>query len=85
MTANDEDLIETAVKKALREFFLTLGIDTDDPKAVVRLQRNIAFLQALHTGAFGLGWTAAMAIVVAVIGGMLSALWLGIRTIFNTH
>lgn len=38
------EISEEAAKKALQSFFLTLGVDVTDPKAVIRMQDDLRFL-----------------------------------------
>jgi len=71
----EKDIIEEAVESAVKKTFAILGVDVDEPSSVEAFREDLRFGRRLRKMADH----GQMAMVTVVIGGMLLALWYGIR------
>ena len=79
ITLSKEELEEIMEKTVMRAF-TRCGIDSNDP---IKLQQDFSYLRNLRESAKSLrtiGFTAAL---VTVIGGIGTALWVGLQELLN--
>ena len=87
MTANlktpnlsDEAIIEAAVDSAIKKTFAILGVDIDKPESVEAFREDLRFGRKLRR----MSDHGSMAMVTVLIGGLLLALWYGIKAAAST-
>lgn len=76
-----EEVAEDAANKALAKFFLTLGVDVTDPKAVIRMQDDLRFLGNWRESTEAVKRKAILTAVGVVVTGALG--WIGV--LFYQH
>ena len=74
--AEIEAIAEQASDRAIEKMLLTLGIRIDD---AIETQKDMAHLRAWRVGTERLGFKATAALVVVVVSGLASAVWVGIK------
>lgn len=67
----------------VQETLTALGIDTTDPEAIIRVQKNMAWVNTRRELEERLSWKVVAAIVVLFTSGLLSMLILGAKTLLN--
>lgn len=77
---SDEAIIEAAVDSAIKKTFAILGVDIDKPESVEAFREDLRFGRKLRK----MSDHGAMAMVTVVIGGLLLALWYGIKAAVST-
>jgi hypothetical protein len=77
---SDEAIIEAAVDLAIKKTFAILGVDIDKPESVEAFREDLRFGRKLRK----MSDHGAMAMVTVVIGGLLLALWYGIKAAAST-
>jgi hypothetical protein len=73
------------VRASVQETLVSLGIDISNPESVEKWQRNMAWVDDRRRLEQHLSWKVVAALAVFVVGGVLSALILGVKTILNIH
>lgn len=68
-----------AAKEAVAETFLTLGMDVKDPKAVISVQNQFAFLRNAHYSFRHMRNAAIAAGVGAIISGIGWSIWTALK------
>lgn len=71
-------LVEATVKTTIGSL---LGVNVDDPSELRELHLDMAAVRSARK----LGGHAAVAAVTLVVGGMFSAIWLGLKATFSPH
>ena len=77
---SDEAIIEQAVDSAIKKTFAILGVDVDKPESVEAFREDLRFGRKLRK----MSDHGAMAMVSVVIGGLLLALWYGVKAAAST-
>jgi len=77
---SDEAIIELAVDSAIKKTFAILGVDIDKPESVEAFREDLRFGRKLRK----MSDHGSMAMVTVVIGGLLLALWYGIKAAAST-
>ena len=77
---SDEAIIEAAVDLAIKKTFAILGVDIDKHESVEAFREDLRFGRKLRK----MSDHGAMAMVTVVIGGLLLALWYGIKAAAST-
>lgn len=77
---SDEAIIEAAVDSAIKKTFAILGVDIDKPESVEAFREDLRFGRKLRR----MSDHGTMAMVSVVIGGILLALWYGIKAAAST-
>ena len=77
---SDEAIIEAAVDSAIKKTFAILGVDIDKPESVEAFREDLRFGRKLRK----MSDHGSMAMVTVVIGGLLLALWYGIKAAAST-
>jgi hypothetical protein len=67
---------EESARKAVKETFAILGVDVNDPSQVEEFRKSLRFSDELRT----LADKGKIAIVVALVGTLAAALWIGLKT-----
>lgn len=70
-------LVHEAADAAVAKWLTTLGLDATDP---LEVQKDMAWLRSSRELSSRIGTKAVLAAVTIAVGGLLSAVWLGIRT-----
>lgn len=78
---NDEvrHIAEEAAKKAVRELLVTMGVNANDPDALLEMQRDFAHIRAWRLSVAAVRGTAIKTGVTVLVTGFLGALWLMIK------
>lgn len=71
----DSEIIEQAVDLAIKKTFAILGVDIDKPESVEEFREDLRFGRKLRR----MSDHGSFVIVAGVIGGLLFALWIGIK------
>lgn len=69
---------ETA-KAAVREMLLTLGVNANDPEAVVKMQQDFAYLRDWREASGTIKARGFAVMVGIVVSGIAAAVWAGLR------
>ena len=64
-----------AAKSAVKETFLVLGVDINDPKDVIALQRRLAFLQSFEATTSAAARHSILAMSALVVLGIAALVW----------
>ncbi len=80
MITNSEvrDIAEQVAKATVKEFFLALGVNADDPDAVIAVQKDFAYLRAWREASDTVKRKGIGAAVTIVVTGMLGLIWLAL-------
>ena len=70
---------EQAATKAVKETFAILGVDINDPRQVEEFRKSLRFSDELRT----LADKGKLVVVTALVGAILGALWIGVKTKLN--
>jgi hypothetical protein len=71
--------IDIIVEKAVRKTFITLGADLSDNRSLQALQKDFAYMRRQRVGGEKMGDGIRSAAIVAFMGGLLWALWQGLK------
>lgn len=74
---------EAGANKALHELFSKLGIDVDQQDSINQFRADLVYARKLRRTSEKLTMAALIAIVGALIPGLLTLLWLGLRSRFG--
>ena len=74
-----QDEIRAVVRQAVRDTLIELGVDTSDNQAMLAMQQDFAFLRKQRLMAELIGRQARIALIGALIAGLLAALWAGLK------
>lgn len=74
-----EEIAEKAADEAVRKMLLALGVDANDARET---QKDMAFVRQMRLGTSKIGWGAFATLCTIVVGGLCSAVWLGIKAAF---
>lgn len=80
----DEE-VRHIVKETVQETLTSIGIDTTDAEGVLRAQKNMRWLNNRVGLEERVSGKIIVAVAVAAVGGLLSALVVGVRTILHLH
>jgi hypothetical protein len=70
------EIIREEMREANKQLLLAIGINPDHP---LEAQADMTFLRSMRERCEKVGLAGAGAIITVVVGGTLSALWLGIK------
>lgn len=79
----DKDRIKDAMREALNEWALGLGVDVTSPSSKLEVQADFRHLRRWRLLVEGGGLKAAYTMVTLVVTALLGALWLGIQAIIS--
>jgi hypothetical protein len=74
-----QHLASETAKAAVREMLLTMGVNANDPEAILKMQQDFAYLRDVREAVGTIkarGWAVAMGIVVS---GVAAAVWTMLR------
>ena len=74
-----QDEIRAVVRQAVRDTLIELGVDTSGNQAMLAMQQDFAFLRKQRLMAELIGRQARIALIGALIAGLLAALWAGLK------
>jgi hypothetical protein len=74
-----QDEIRAIVRQAVRDTLIELGVDTSDNQAMLAMQQDFAFLRKQRLMAELIGRQTRIALIGALIAGLLAALWAGVK------
>jgi hypothetical protein len=74
-----QDEIRAVVRQAVRDTLIELGVDTSDNQAMLAMQQDFAFLRKQRLMAELIGRQTRIALIGALIAGLLAALWAGVK------
>ncbi len=74
-----QDEIRAVVRQAVRDTLIELGVDTSDNQAMLGMQQDFAFLRKQRLMAELIGRQTRIALIGALIAGLLAALWAGFK------
>jgi hypothetical protein len=87
--AEMERIARSAASQAVRDTFLTIGIDVSDPEGILEAQRDWAHLRKWKKTVEKTETITIRAFLTTLIGGGLALLWLGfgeaIKKLFGGH
>jgi hypothetical protein len=80
MITNSEvrDIAEQVARATVKEFFLALGVNADDPDAVIAVQKDFAHLRAWREASDTVKRKGLGAAVTIVVTGLLGLIWLAL-------
>jgi len=80
MTSTSEvrDIAEQVARATVKEFFLALGVNADDPEAVIAVQKDFAHLRAWREASDTVKRKGLGAAVTIVVTGLLGLVWLAL-------
>mgnify|MGYP003357754379 FL=1 len=73
-STRDEALADMIAKRASKEFFATLGINSDDPQAVEEFRENLRFGRQIRK----LVGHGVLGVVSVLAAGLAAAIWTGV-------
>jgi hypothetical protein len=71
-----EHIAQESARKAVRELLLTMGVDTSDPKAVIRMQKNIAHIDSWREASETMRNHGLKVAVGIIVSGVLGAVYM---------
>ena len=74
-----QDEIRAVVRQAVRDTLIELGVDTSGNQAMLAMQQDFAFLRQQRLMAELIGRQTRIALIGALIAGLLAALWAGLK------
>lgn len=80
MTSSSDvrDIAEEVARATVKEFFLALGVNADDPDAVIAVQKDFAHLRAWREASDTIKRKGLGAAVTIVVTGSLGLVWLAL-------
>ncbi|MFG3757515.1 MULTISPECIES: hypothetical protein, partial [Pseudomonadota] len=80
MTESHEvrEIAEATARATVKEFFLALGVNADDPEAVIAVQKDFAHLRAWREASDTVKRKGLGAAVTIIVTGVLGLIWLAI-------
>ena len=80
MTSNSDvrDIAEEVARATVKEFFLALGVNADDPEAVIAVQKDFAHLRAWREASDTIKRKGLGTAVTIVVTGLLGLVWLAL-------
>lgn len=84
MTTLSKDELRTLIRETVTETMVSLGIQAQNQ---TEMQRDFQFMRDLRTATTNMKRKASMVAITALITSLLTAVWLGIKTILSgpTH
>lgn len=81
MTPSSEvhEIAKEAAREAVREFFLALGVNAEDPDAVIAVQKDFAHLRAWRESSDTIKQKGLGAAVTIIVTGVLGLIWLAVK------
>jgi hypothetical protein len=77
-TSEVRDIAEEAARATVKEFFLALGVNADDPDAVIAVQKDFAHLRAWREASDTVKRKGLGAAVTIIVTGLLGLVWLAL-------
>lgn len=77
------DDLKVLVREAVREELQAVGLRTNDPERADEVREDLRFLRRLRTGAGDAAGKVGMAVILFILGGGMTALWLGFKAIVS--
>lgn len=77
-TSDIRDIAEEVARATVKEFFLALGVNADDPEAVIAVQKDFAHLRAWREASDTVKRKGLGAAVTIVVTGLLGLIWLAV-------
>jgi hypothetical protein len=80
MTSNSDvrDIAEEVARATVKELFLALGVNADDPDAVIAVQKDFAHLRAWREASDTIKRKGLGTAVTIVVTGLLGLVWLAL-------
>ncbi|WP_315831138.1 hypothetical protein [Bradyrhizobium prioriisuperbiae] len=80
MTSSSDvrDIAEEVARATVKEFFLALGVNADDPDAVIAVQKDFAHLRAWREASDTIKRKGLGTAVTIVVTGLLGLVWLAL-------
>lgn len=80
MTSSSDvrDIAEEVARATVKEFFLALGVNADDPEAVIAVQKDFAHLRAWREASDTIKRKGLGTAVTIVVTGLLGLVWLAL-------
>ncbi len=75
-----KDVAEEAAEKALSRMMLIFGVDTHDPKSLIRLQQDFSRLRKWGDAYETVQKAGVYTLVTTAVTGLLALLWVGIKS-----
>jgi hypothetical protein len=77
-TSEVRDIAEQVAQATVKEFFLALGVNADDPDAVIAVQKDFAHLRAWREASDTVKRKGLGAAVTIIVTGLLGLVWLAL-------
>lgn len=74
-------LIEDAVTKSVHKAFFDAGLTLAEEEHVMEARRDFAFLRSLRQSTDGVASKIGMAVIMAMLSGVLLATWTGFKAL----
>ncbi len=74
-----QHLAHETAKATVREMLLTMGVNANDPEALLKMQQDFAYLRDWREAAGTIKARAFLTIVGIVASGIAAAVWAGMR------
>jgi len=78
VTISREEL-QAIVREGVRDALHDVGLRADDPKAVEEAREDFRFVRRLRQGVDGVASKVGMAIVLSIVGGLITLLTFGLK------
>lgn len=78
-----EEQVKRIVRETVETTLTSIGLDIDDSDAIKRHQKNMAWLDKRVALEERVGSKVILTIAVAAVGGILSAVVMGFKTLFH--
>jgi hypothetical protein len=75
-----EKIISDSIRKELHKEFLAVGLRADEPDEVFAAREDFRFVRRMRMGVEGAANKIGMTILVALVGGFITVVVLGVRT-----
>jgi hypothetical protein len=81
----DTEETRRIVRDTVEQTLISIGLDISDPDAIKSMQKNMAWVENRRLLEEKLSWKIVATVAVFFVGGLLSALILGFKTILNIN
>ena len=80
MTGSTEvrEIAQEAARAAMKEFLLVLGVNAEDPEAVIAVQKDFAHLRSWREASETVKSMGLRTAVGAIVAGLLGLIWLAL-------
>jgi hypothetical protein len=74
-----QHLASESAKAAVREMLLALGVNANDPEAILKMQQDFAYLRDVREAVGTIKARGLMVAVGIIVSGVMGAIWMAVR------